>query len=188
MLQFDVSASVRQEFGKGAARELRRSGKTPAVLYGPKTEPVTLALDTKSMTKMLLSIQRRNAVLHLDIDGAEGKRPVIVKELQVDPIKDTLSHADFYEISLEAPLELTVPLQYTGKARGVEMGGDLVVSRNTVTLKGKPLDFPDSIEVDVTELDPGDAITCGQLAVPANVNLIDDADTVCVAVSAATGA
>jgi large subunit ribosomal protein L25 len=184
MLQFDVSASVRQNFGKGAARVLRRSGKTPAVLYGPKTEPVSLVIDTKSMTKVLLTIQRRSAVLSLDIEGGAGKRHVIVKDLQADPIKDTLIHADFYEISLDAPMVLEVPLQFKGKARGVEMGGDLVISRNSITLKGKVLDIPDSVEVDVTDLDPGASFTCGQLAIPANVSLIDSPEAVCASVTA----
>jgi large subunit ribosomal protein L25 len=183
MLQFDLSANVRQTIGKGAARELRRSGKTPAILYGPETEPVKLELDTKSMTKVLLNIQRRNAVINLGIKGKKGKRHVLVKEVQANPIKDTLRHADFYEISLETQMALEVPLQYKGKARGVDMGGDLVISRNAITLQGKILDIPDSIEVDVTALDPGDAITCGQLAIPGNVSMLDDAEAVCASVT-----
>ncbi|MDA8164141.1 MAG: 50S ribosomal protein L25 [Desulfobacteraceae bacterium] len=187
MLQFEVSASVRRNFGKGAARGLRRDGKTPAVLYGPKTEPISLVIDTKDMTKVLLTIQRRNAVLSLDIEGGSGKRHVVVQELQSDPINDTLIHADFYEISLDAPMVLEVPLQYKGKARGVEMGGDFVISRHSITLKGKVLDIPDSVEVDVSELDPGAALTCGQLPIPAKVSLVGDAEAVCASVTAVGG-
>jgi large subunit ribosomal protein L25 len=185
MLQFEMSANLRESLGKGAARKMRRNGKTPGIVYGPGMEPISLELDTKTITKLLLNIQRRNAVLSLEVKGAKekGRRHVIVKEIQSDPITDDLSHADFYEISLEKPVTLQVPLEYKGKAKGVDMGGDLVISRYSVTLKGKILDIPDIIQVDVTGLELGADITCQNLEIPANISLIDKPDSVCVAVT-----
>lgn len=190
MLQVDVSAQVRKNTGKGAARSLRRAGKTPAVLYGSKNDPLSLTLDTHSFTKTLLHLQRRNAVVNLDVETDAGmvKRHVLIKEIQVDPIHDTLEHADFFEINLDAPRTFTIPVRYTGKARGVEMGGDISISVNEIKVKGNPLDIPDMIEVDVTPLGTNEHFTCQDLSLPANVTLLDDKKKVCVAVVTARAA
>ena len=190
MLQVDVSAQVRKNTGKGAARTMRRAGKTPAVIYGSKNDPLTLTLDTHSFTKTLLHLQRRNAVVNLDIETDSGieKRHVIIKEIQVDPIHDTLEHADFYEISLDSPRTFTVPIKYSGKARGVEMGGDMSISVNKIKVKGNPLDIPDMIEVDVTRLGTHEHFTCQDLSLPDNVTLLDDKKKVCVAIVTARAA
>ena len=184
MLQVDVSAQVRKSFGKGAARTLRRSGKTPAIIYGAKNEPLALTLDTHGFTKTLLHLQRRNAVVSLDIETDAGveKRHVVIKEIQVDPIHDTLKHADFYEINLDAPRTFTVPVKYSGKARGVEMGGDLSITVHEISVKGNPLDIPDVIEVDVAPLGTNEHFVCQDLALPANVTLLSPKDKACVAV------
>ncbi len=189
MLQFDVSAEVRTAFGKGAGRRLRAAKKTPAILYGRKTANVPLQLDTKEMTKILLKVQDQNAVITLTIDGVDERptRHVMVKEAQVDPVRDTLVHVDFYEIDLETPLALPVPLAFSGKAKGVDMGGEMHILKAKVQLKGLPLDIPDAIPVDVSGLGLNDRITCGDLAVPDKVSLADDPATVCVWVEDVTG-
>jgi len=187
MLEVDVEARVREGFGKGAARSLRRSGMTPAVLYGSKIEPVPLAVDTHSFTKTLLSIHRRNAVIHLtvDKDGQSERHHVITKEIQTDPVADTVLHADFYEISLDEPLVFHVPIRFTGKAKGVDMGGDMIVAMEQVPLKGKPLDIPDEIVVDVSGLGLGAKITCSELPLPPGVELVVEPETVCVSITGA---
>ncbi len=188
MLQVKLNANVRTGHGKGAARTLRRMGQTPAVLYGQGAAPVSLALDTKILTKELLGIQRRNAIVNLDVEG-DGKnytKHVLIKEVQVDPLKEVPVHADFCEISLEKPMSVTVPLVYTGKAKGVDLGGEMQISAHIVHVKAKPLDIPDNIEVDVSGLNIGDSLTYADLAIPAGVDMVDTAGKVCVAVVTAT--
>ncbi len=189
MLQFDVSAEVRTAFGKGAGRRLRAAKKTPAILYGKKIANVPLQLDTKEMTKILLKVQDQNAVVTLTINGIDERptRHVMIKEVQVDPVRDTLVHVDFYEIDLETPLVLPVPLDFSGKAKGVDMGGEMHVLKGKVQLKGLPLDIPNAIPVDVSDLGLNDKITCGDLAVPDKVSLADDPAAVCVWVEDVTG-
>lgn len=188
MLQVKLDASIRTGHGKGPARTLRRMGKTPAVLYGLSANPVSLALDTKSLVKELLAIQRRNVVINLDVegDGAKYTKAVLIKEVQVDPLVGDLVHADFCEISLDKPLTLSVPLVYIGKAKGVDLGGELLINSHKVWVKAKPLDIPDNIEVDVTPLEIGASITYADLVVPAGVTMVDSATKPCVAVTAAT--
>ena len=190
MLQVDMSAQVRNSFGKGAARTIRRDGRTPAVMYGPKTEPIALELNTKDFTKGLLNINRRNAVVNLSInDGSStSTRHVMVKEIQADPIDDSLVHADFVEISLDNVMTLSVPLQFVGKAKGVDLGGDMSIFAHSVMLRGKPLDIPDVVVVDVAPLGLGERFTSKDLAIPAGVTLESNPAQLCVSISGAVAA
>ncbi len=188
MLQVNLNANVRTGHGKGAARTLRRSGQTPAVLYGQGAEPVSLALNTKNLTKELLAIHHRNAIVNLEVeeDGKKFTKHVLIKEVQVDPLKEIPVHADFCEISMEKPMTLIVPLEYTGKAKGVDLGGEMVISATKVKVKAKPLDIPDTIVVDVTSLNIGDSFSFTELPIPAGVTMVDTSTKPCVAVTAAT--
>jgi len=190
MLQFEVEAKTRSSFGKGPARQMRRAGKTPGVLYGAGNVNTPLEVETKPFTKTLLTIQGQNAVISLKVLGAEDQRVhhVMVKEVQVDPVKDTLVHADFYEIDVEKPLTLSVPLKFSGKAKGVDMGGEMHISKNSVRLRGKVLDIPNDITVNVSGLGVGDKLTYNDVAVPAGVTLEDAAGTVVVSVQEASAA
>ena len=185
MLQVDMAARVRQGFGKGAMRSLRQQGQTPAILYGPKTDPLALSLATKEFSKALLFIHGQNAVFTLAVqaDKKNKKRHVILKEVQTDPVRDTVVHADFYEISLKDPITLSVPLNFSGTPKGVDMGGVLHTPITSILLRGLPLDIPDDIVTDVTALElNGPGITCKQLAIPENVTLLEDGDRLCVEV------
>lgn len=182
MLQFDMNANVRSTRGKGAAHVLRSKGLTPAVLYGPGSEPVALELDTKSFTKHLLTINRRNALINLDVIEGKKKstRHVVIKELQTDPIKDGLLHADFCEVSLEKPVILEVPIKLIGKAKGTDLGGLLQVSMSKVMMQGKILDFPDSLDINIAGLAIDEGLTCKDLDVPANMKILASDDTLVV--------
>jgi len=187
MLQYDLSAQKRDTFGKGASKSYRRDGKTPAIMYGAKTEPLAINIDTKEFMKALLNLQRRNAVFNIDIesDNATSRRHVMVKEVQTDPIKDTLVHADFCEVSLDQPITLQVPVKYIGTPKGVELGGELSVNLATVTLRGLILDIPDYFELDVSHLLMGKKVTCADLQVAGNIELLNDKDEVCASIHAA---
>lgn len=187
MLQQEMSASVRKDFGKGAMRRLRTAGITPAVLYGTGRETLSLQLETLPLVKQLLKIQRRNAVITLNIEG-DSSRHVLIKELQTDPVRDTLIHADFFEIPLDKPRKFTVSLVVTGVAKGVDVGGILEVVSNKVIVEGNPLDIPDTIEVDVTGLAIGDNFIVSNLALPDTLKMLTSGDAVCVTIQAPSAA
>lgn len=185
MIQLDMAAAERQEFGKGASRRLRRAGRTPAVLYGPKGEPVALSIETAPFVKELVKLQGQMAVINLDLVSGDsaGKRYVIVKEIQKDPVSNALVHADFYEIHLDEPRTLSVNLNLLGTPKGVDLGGFLQVLKTSVLIQGLPLDIPDVIEADISGLKlGGKGLTCGDLKIPSNVTLIEDSDAVCASV------
>ena len=187
MIQQDMTAAMRQDFGKGATHRLRQNGYAPAILYGKKTEPMALAMESKTLTRELLRLHGHNAVVTLDIQGEKGnkKHHVLIKDIQTDPITDAVLHVDFFEIDLDKEITLEVPVNYTGTAKGVDMGGILNILAHTVKVKGMPLAIPDNITVDVTPLElTGHGITCGDLAVPDNVELEEELDRVCVSVVA----
>ena len=187
MIQHDMNASLREAFGKGATHQLRQSGYAPAILYGRKKEPVALAMDAKTLSRNLLQFHRHNVVVSLEIEGdkSKKKRYVLIKDIQTDPITDKILHVDFLEIELEKLIVMDVSVLYTGIAKGVDLGGILNILAHTVKIKGLPLDIPDEIEVDVTELELSSAgITCGELSIPDNVTLEEELDKVCVSVVA----
>ena len=187
MIQQDMTAKVRQGFGKGPTHRLRQSGYAPAILYGRKAEPVALALETKTLTRDLLRLHAHNVVVTLDIEGEKGKKKhhVLIKDIQTDPVTNALLHVDFLEIDMDKEIVLDVQVVYTGMAKGVEMGGILNIMAHTVKIKGMPLAIPDEISVDVTLLElSSQGITCGELAIPDNVILEDDTDRVCVSIVA----
>lgn len=185
MLQVDMTAQVRKTIGKGAARSLRRAGQTPAVVYGPQGKATSLQCDTKELSKGLLLIHRKNAFINLEIDedGEKTVKHVIAKDIQTNPVYDTVLHADFYEVSLDKPMVFQVPLRYSGKARGVDLGGDMSILKNKVKVSGKLLDIPDFIEIDVAPLDRGASLSFGDIALPEGVSLAGNAGTVCVSIS-----
>ena len=187
MIQQDMNASIRQEFGKGAMHRLRQSGYAPAILYGKKSEPIALVMEAKTLTRNLLRLHGHNAVVSLDIEGESGnkKHHVLIKDIQTDPVSDSVLHVDFLEIDMDKEIVLDVPMVYTGTAKGVDMGGILNIQAHTIKIKGLPLAIPDDITVDVTPLEltsPG--VTCADLTIPDNVTLEEEPDKLCVSVVA----
>ncbi len=187
MIQVEISASKRNEFGKGPMRRLRQSGKTPLVLYGTGVDTLSLTVETKIMVKELLAIQRRNAVLTVNVEDGENYN-VLIREIQVDPVDDTLLHLDFQTIDLDQAGEFTVPVSFKGTSRGVELGGFLHIVSGSVQLKGKPLDIPDAVEVEVTEMITGDSIPCEAIQLPESVTMITPGDKICVEVTVMSAA
>jgi large subunit ribosomal protein L25 len=178
---------MRDDFGKGAAHRLRRSGYAPAILYGKKSEPMALAMETKTLTRDLVRLHGHNVVVNLIIEGEKGKKKhnVLIKDTQTDPITDSILHVDFFEIDLDKEVVLDVQVVYSGTAKGVDLGGILNIMEHTIKIKGLPLAIPDEITVDVTSLElMSQGITCGDLVIPEGVTLEEELDKVCVSVVA----
>jgi large subunit ribosomal protein L25 len=184
MLQVDLDSTVRTVFGKGPMRQMRMREMTPANLYSKGLEPVSLQLETATLFKSLLFIQGRNAVVTLRIDGdSKDNRHALVQEIQKEPVSGKLVHVDFLEIDLDQAAQFTVPITFSGIAKGVDLGGELQIFRNTVRLRGCPLDIPDMIKVDVTPLERGEpGLTFADLDIPSNVEMLEKSGTTFVTV------
>lgn len=181
MITKEIAAAVRDTFGKGSMRRLRSTGKTPGVVYSRGDKALPLQFETKLLFNELLDIQGRNAVITLKIDDGSVKN-AIVKEIQTDPVKDTLYHTDFLEIDITKAAKFSVPLKYSGKAKGVDLGGILNIGLSELVLEGEPLAIPDACHVNISNLAIGDKITAGDIPMPDGVTLVTKSEKVCVSI------
>src|SRR5262249_39722312 len=152
MAEIIVTAKNRDDRGKNAARRLRREGFVPGIVYGGKSKNVAAAGGPKAPQKMLRSAGGGKAILKLELPGA-GPTNAILKSWQVDPIKETFLHADFYRIAMDVAIRVTVPIQVRGEARGVKAdGGVLELILREIAVECLPGDIPEHIDVDVSDL------------------------------------
>jgi large subunit ribosomal protein L25 len=143
----------RDTFGRNNAGRLRRKGQIPAVLYGGASgQAESVAVDPKSLLRILHSQSGVNTLITLKMDGATDAR-VLVKEYQIDPVLHQLLHADFYRVAMDKVLRVTVPVHLTGEAKGVKAQGAIVdFVHRELEVECLPADIPEHITVDITEL------------------------------------
>jgi len=170
-----VTAEVRTSFGKGFARRLRAAGKIPAVIYGHGTEPVHIALPGHQTA---LLIRRANALLELDIEGAQ--QLALVKDVQKDPVHQVIEHIDLLVVKKGEKVHVEVPVTVVGEP----FAGTIVnLDATTISLEAEATHIPEHVEVDVEGLEEGTHITAGELTLPAGSTLLADADLLVVAIS-----
>lgn len=176
MAQVTLSAQVRNTKGKGAARKLRREKKVPAVFYGPKAPPTSLSVSYADLQALIKSTSSENIILQLRIESEQGveARSVILKELQTDPIKPVYYHADFYEIAMDKELTLNIALHLVGTPVGVAKDGMLQHVKRELQVSCLPGNMVESIEVDVSGLDIGDAVHVKDIVLPEGIRSLED--------------
>jgi large subunit ribosomal protein L25 len=180
MAEILVNASSRTDRGKNAARRLRREGLVPAVVYGGKGDAVAVSVDPKLLLRVLRSEAGRNTILKLDL-GPQGSTAAILKSWQVDPVKESFLHADFYRIAMDVAIKVTVPVAVKGEARGVKVdGGILELIMREIEVECLPGDIPERIEVDVTDLGLHGAVRVSDVPVSAKVKILEDGDQVVI--------
>ncbi len=156
MAKADLTVSAREVVGKGGARSLRRAGMVPAVVYGKGFEPCTVTVSPKELTKAISGEAGWNTLLTLrGAEGVEG-RVVILKDMQLDPIRREATHVDFQAIDLKKKVNVMVPVHPVGKAEGEKLGGNLQVIRHELEVVCLPTAIPAAIEIDVTAMVIGD--------------------------------
>jgi large subunit ribosomal protein L25 len=174
-VKFAVEA--RDTRGKGAARELRRRGLVPGVVYGGGREATAVAIDAAKFERMLeTSHGGVNTLIDLEGDSAASGRTVIAKDLQREAVRGHLVHVDLYEVDLKTKIEVDVPIHITGTAAGVVLGGVLDQQQREVSLLCLPDAIPDEVEVDVSALELGDSIHISDLQVPDGVEVMSDVE------------
>ena len=176
MRQVSFTVEVRKKTGKEAAKKLRKQGLIPAILYGPQTDPVPLTVRLNELKKILLRHRGEQIIFNLTVqgNGQSTQKMALIKELQYHPVTDEIIHADFYEVRMDRPVEVDVPVEIVGKAKGVERGGLLEVLMHEITVSCLPDRIPDKIEIDVSELDVGDTLHIRDLSPPEGVSFAED--------------
>jgi large subunit ribosomal protein L25 len=174
-----ITAELRTEFGKGAARRIRRENKIPAVIYGHGAEPIHVTLPGHE-TMMALRHHGQNALLELDIDGKT--QLALTKQVQVDSLRRVIEHVDFVAVKAGEKVTVAVPVQTTGEAAA---GTVVTLEHPEISVEAEATHVPESIEVSVEGVEAGTIITAGELQLPSGVTLLTDADANVVNVAAA---
>lgn len=185
MEQVDLKAQARKMTGKGPARTLRREGRIPAVLYGPKADTMSLSIDSKEFEQIIKNANIGSVLLNLQIQNGKAlSRAAMIRELQTHPVTGEFLHVDFYEIDMQRKLTVSVPVVTRGKCAGVEEGGHLQIVRRELELLCLPTAIPEAIEVDITDLNIGDAIHVQEIPLPGDIEILADTDFTVVTVLA----
>lgn len=176
-----INAERRRGTGKGAARQLRRDGKVPAVIYGHGRDPEALALSAAELDRALVGIAAESVVIDLAVDGTPVK--TLIREIQRHPTRKTILHVDFYEVHAGEKITVGVPIRLVGSPEGVRnSGGVLEVFLREVEIEVLPKDIPEQVELDVTDLGVGHSLRVSDLNLP-GVRILDEREaTVCTVV------
>jgi large subunit ribosomal protein L25 len=184
-MKFDLAAEVRERAGKGPARQLRRSGRIPAVLYG-QGECLLLSLAPLAVTTILRAHAGSTALISLTVNGAQSKavRTTLLRDFQEDPVTGEILHVDLFEISLTKPIRVKVPVSVVGGVpAGVKDGGLLHHNMRELLVECLPTVIPERVEVDASELVIGQGIHVRELKQIEGVKFLDEAEQMVVRVA-----
>jgi len=173
----DLKAEIREGNGKIAARALRKNDSLPAVVYGGKTDTVSISLSTYEFSELIRKNGSTGLFINLTVDGdSKPARTVLLKEIQMDTFKLKYLHADFQEVDLDSKISVVVPVETTGESLGVKEGGLLQVIRRELELLCRPADTPDSVVIDISSLEVGDSIHVEDLVLGEGIEIPHEVD------------
>lgn len=178
MSEVKLVATTRTEFGKGAARRLRRANQIPAVLYGHGTEPVHVALPGH---ETMLAVKQANALFSIEIDGKTTL--ALTKDVQREPVKNIIEHVDLLIVRSGEKVTVEVPVLVVGESAP---GTLHIVELQNLELEAEATHLPQHVEVSIAGLEAGHNVTAGQIALPTGATLLGDPDAIVVAVTVPT--
>lgn len=168
----ELSAKTRETSGKGAARKLRQKNEIPAIVYGAKKDPVMLSIDTVEFVKIIRLHGSMGLFFNLKIDGDSGKKKsVMLKDMQMDTFSLNYLHLDLHEIDMDETVTISVSVETIGESIGVKEGGLLQIIRRELDVVCKPTDAPETIQIDITNLDVGDAVHVEDIDMGENIEI-----------------
>ncbi|HEX6207311.1 MAG TPA: 50S ribosomal protein L25 [Actinomycetota bacterium] len=169
-MEVKLAAEKREESGKGPARRARAAGRVPGVLYGPQLDPVNFTVDLMDLWHALHTAAGVNVLVDLKVDGEEYL--TMPREVQRDILKGTLLHVDFIQIDRNKPIQVHVPIVLTGEAEGQKAGGVVEHHLWELHVEVLPLEVPESVEADITELEMNDTLHVSDLTVPEGATVL----------------
>jgi len=182
---YDMVAVKRDGAGKGIARALRRENQTPAVIYGDKKTPITIAIPTKEANLEYNKAHMFTSICKIDVDGE--KMDVLARDVQLHPVTDNVLHVDFLRVTDKTTITVAVPVNYINQeeAEYTKEKGILNINRYDVDIVCKAKNIPDEIEVDVKDFVIGDSVKISNATMPDGAKpAIDDRDFTLATVSA----
>lgn len=176
MSEIKLVATARTEFGKGAARRLRRAHQIPAVLYGHGTQPVHVALPGH---ETMLAVKQPNVLFEIELDGE--KTLAIAKDVQRDVVRQVIEHVDLLVVRRGEKVSVEVPVTVTGESAS---GTIHVVETQALALEAEATHLPAAVEISIEGAEAGTVVTAGQVTLPQGATLVGDPEQVVVTVSA----
>lgn len=184
-----LQLTPREERGKGPCSRLRSNGLVPGVFYNSKGENISFTVENLALGKAFEKVRYSKMIeLQIEVDGQVQKRNALFKKLVKHPVKRRYDHVDFIGIDLDKEVNVTIPVETVGRAKGVVLGGKLEILEERVMVRCLPTAIPDSIVVNVTELEIGDKVFVDQLVLPEGVKAVYDRNFPVVAIQTARGA
>jgi large subunit ribosomal protein L25 len=175
--QLVLSAETRERAGKGASRAIRREGRVPAVIYGDKSEPLSIHVEQKALIKALSNGHFMNTVVMVDVGGKQTR--TLPKDVQFHPVTDIPLHVDFLRISEHSTVHVNVPVRFVNDeaSPGIKRGGVLNIVRHDLELVCDAASIPEEILIDLTGYDVGDSIHISSVSLPEGTrSAIEDRD------------
>ncbi|WP_373050928.1 50S ribosomal protein L25/general stress protein Ctc [Thalassovita aquimarina] len=184
----DLHAEVRTGTGKGAARQARREGKVPGVVFGGDADPVAINLPFNELFKRLKAGRFKSTLFNMKLDGHDDVR-VICRDVQRDVVKDLPTHVDFMRLRRTSRINLFIHVDFLNQETcpGLKKGGVLTVVRPEVELNVLAGDIPEKIEIDLAETDIGDVLHISDVTLPEGAKATIDRDFVIANISAPSG-
>ena len=182
MSQEIITITKRETTGKGAARAFRRQGLVPAVIYGLNEAPVAITIPAKTVARILASETGMNSLVHLQREGTDIKRHVIIKDVQRDPVTRRLMHVDFMRVDPNHKVKVSVPIVLKGTPAGVKEGGILEFVHRQIEVECLPAFIPAHIDVAVDHMVVGDTLRLDQIQLDSHLTVLGDAHNVICAV------
>ena len=172
-----LNVDIRKEHGTSAARRARLQNKVPAVVYHSGVEAIPLSVDKISLNKAL-----RTGQMIFEVNVEDKDQFVLVKEIQYHPVTDEIIHIDFQKVKEDEKISLEVAVRSSGEAQGVKLGGLLVQMLNSVTIKCKPAEIPEFLEIDVTDMEMNTNLFVKDITLPSDVEMLTAEDIAVVSV------
>jgi len=170
-MKSQLTVAPRAGIGKGGARTLRRQGLVPGVVYGKGMPACTVAVDPKALKQAIATEAGWNTLITLQGDGPFDGKVVILKDLQVHPLRRDMTHVDFQAVDLKEKVHVMVPVHALGKSKGEKLGGQLQIIRHELEVVCLPTSIPTSIDIDVADLNIGDVVHIEDVALPEGVEV-----------------
>ena len=171
-----LTAKGRDGRGKGDNRKLRQSGYIPAVIYGHGEETRSVAVDAHEFELLAARVHVENTVIDLNVEGEKKPIRALVREVQKHPGRGSVVHVDFYQIHAGERVHIQIPINFVGTPVGVRNGGMLQHTMDELDVEVSADNIPETIDIDVSNLDIGDSVHVSDLAVPEGIKVLDGPD------------
>lgn len=177
-----LQVNERPDLTKSQRKRMRAEGFVPGNVYGKSLASISVSVNKKDVAQVLKS--NPNGVIQMTLPQDGGKQPVMIQQIQKDPISGELLHIDFHKIQMDEPVKSMVSIEIVGEAKGVKEGGILQTQAHELEVKCLPDKIPSSLKIDVHELEVGGNLTVSHITVPEGVEILSDDNEVVVTVLA----